>query len=173
MEARDLLKARLRPFALSLRIRHPSMDPAEISRELRLSAEHSFKAGDPRESASGIAATTVHAESYWLGTLNPTDWTTALSAFDLSLISRPPLTVSKERLQGMSFHSLGVALTVCTSSFLRNHSDFIRRVQTEGGDVSLLVELAAGTPQSFTLSPQIGRALSDLGISVEFEFGNG
>ena len=38
------------PFQLSLRIRHPSIDPASISRELQIEPEHSFRAGDPRES---------------------------------------------------------------------------------------------------------------------------
>jgi hypothetical protein len=172
MEARDLLKARLHPFELSLRIRHPSMDPAEMSHELRLQAEHSFKAGEPRESVSGIAATSVHAESYWLGTLNPAAWPTALTAFDMSFPGQPRLQVAKDRLQMLVSDSLGMTLTLCTSFFLRTHADFVRRVQTEGGEVSLIVELSPKAMQGFTLTPQIGRALSELGVSVEFEFAN-
>ena len=56
------------PFQLSLRIRHPSIDPASISHELQIEPEHSFRAGDPRESRSAV--TSVHADSYWLATLD-------------------------------------------------------------------------------------------------------
>lgn len=173
MEAKEFLKPRPRPFELSLRIRHPSMDPAEISRELRLQAEHSFKAGEPRQSSSGLAATSVHAESYWLGTLNPAAWPTTLTAFDMSFPGRPNLTVNKERLQTMVSDSLGLTLTLCTTFFLRQHGDFVRRVQTEGGEISLIVALSPKALHGFTLSPQIGRALSELGVPVEFEFGGG
>jgi hypothetical protein len=168
MEARDLLRERSHPFELALRIRHPSMDPATISRELRLEPEHSFKAGEPRTSVSGIAAAAVHGESYWLGTLNPDSWSAEQSAFDLP--GRPRGTAAKERLRAMVMDSLGMALTLGTSHFLRAHGDFLRRVQGEGGDVGLIVEVPAGSAFSFTLTPQVAKVLCDLGISVDFEF---
>jgi hypothetical protein len=37
------------PFQLSLHVRHPSVDPEEISRELGLEATESFRAGGPRQ----------------------------------------------------------------------------------------------------------------------------
>lgn len=76
MEARKLSDPRTSPFQLSLRVRHPSLDPAEISRQLRTKAEHSLCAGDPRLSRSGLAPASVHTESYWLGALNPAEWPT-------------------------------------------------------------------------------------------------
>ncbi len=66
MEARDISRSPSIPFQISLRIRHPSIDPRRISRELKVEPEHTFRAGEPRESSSGIALTAVHAESYWL-----------------------------------------------------------------------------------------------------------
>src|SRR5215469_4970481 len=74
MEASRLSKLVSELFQLSLRIRHPSLDPADLSREFRIEAEHSFRAGDPRPSRSGLAPASVHAESYWLGALNPASW---------------------------------------------------------------------------------------------------
>lgn len=141
MEARDLLRERPRAFELALRIRHPSMDPATISHELRLQPDHSFKAGEPRESSSGLAAAAVHAESYWLATLDP----------------------------GPA-DQVGMALTFGTTHFLRAHADFLRRVQTEGGEVALIIELRADGVQSFTLTPQVAKVLADYSISVDFEF---
>ena len=57
------------PYQLSLHVRHPSVDPEEISRELGLEAAESFRAGAPRHSRSGVAATTVHPETYWVAVL--------------------------------------------------------------------------------------------------------
>jgi hypothetical protein len=166
MEARDLLRERPPTFELALRIRHPSLDPATISRELQLQPEHSFKAGEPRESSSGIAATAVHCESYWLATLDPSEWPTEqLGGFELQGGPR-----ARERLRSMLVESPGMAITIGTTHFLRAHGDFLRRVQNEGGDVGLIVELSASSAQGFTLSPQVMKVMSDLGISIDFQF---
>jgi hypothetical protein len=170
MEARSVLRERPHPFELALRIRHPSMDPATISRELRLEPEHCFKAGEPRTSSSGIAAAAVHGESCWLGTLNPRMWSPEQTAFDMP--ARTRTTASKERLRAMIMDSLGMALTLAASHFLRSHGDFFRRLLSEGGDVGLIVELPAASAQSFTLTPQVAKIFAELGISIDFEFTN-
>ncbi len=66
MQRNKRQSAQAAPFQLSLHIRHPSVDPAEISRELALESVESFRAGEPRQSRSGLAATTVHGETYWV-----------------------------------------------------------------------------------------------------------
>ncbi len=68
------------PYQLSLHIRHPSADPQEISRELGLEAAESFRAGEPRHSRSGVAATAVHGETYWVAVLDPFVWSAPQSA---------------------------------------------------------------------------------------------
>jgi hypothetical protein len=167
MEARDVLRERDRAFELALRVRHPSMDPAVISRELKLKPEHSFRAGEPRESVSGIAAAAVHPESYWLATLDPGEWPADhLRGLDLPSV---PRTRSKEGMRVM-VSSLGMALTLSAVHFLRAHADFLKRVQAEGGDVALLVEVPVEHAQGFTLTAQVAKVLSDLGVSLEFEF---
>jgi hypothetical protein len=172
MEARDLSDDRVPPFELAMRIRHPSLDPAEITRELQLEPEHSFKAGDPRTSSSGIAAASVHAESYWL------------SHIDLARLPSPGLfderpgakqlrpRISDERFRALAADSLGVALSGCVVAFFGPHREFLRRVKNEGGEVSLLVEVSAKSVPGFKLTPQVSRGLSDLGITVEFELVN-
>ena len=42
MEARKLLKSEPASFQLSLRIRHPSVDPAVLSREFKIDPEDAF-----------------------------------------------------------------------------------------------------------------------------------
>jgi hypothetical protein len=71
MAATKLAALQPLPFQLSLRIKHPSMDPADISKELGIEPEHSFRAGQPRHSKSGLGAAAVHASSYWLAPLHP------------------------------------------------------------------------------------------------------
>ena len=74
MQARKTPKPQELPFQFSLHVRHPSVDPAEVSRELQLTAVESFKAGAPRASRSGIAATAVHVETYWAAVIDPVTW---------------------------------------------------------------------------------------------------
>jgi hypothetical protein len=116
MEARDIAPVRNPPFQISLRIRHPTIDPGIISRELRLEAEYSFKAGEPRESGSGMAATATHAESYWLGSLNSITAAASLRGFGGTRAN-----VARERMQGGSVESLTLALDAVVLSFMRTH----------------------------------------------------
>lgn len=149
------------PFQLSLRIRHPSIDPASISRELQIEPEHSFRAGDPRESAHSVAATPVHVDSYWLATLD-------LSAL-LMGTAETALVPEVRRTQAIAFSALDTALTILVSSVLRRHAQFFHRIQSEGGEVRLIVAVSARKSRGFTLTPQLSKALSDLRMPVDFE----
>ena len=149
------------PFQLSLRVRHPSIDPAQISRELQIEPEHSFRAGEPRESARSVAATAVHVDSYWLATLDP-------SALLLGT-AETGLVAEASRTHAVAFTALDTALTILASSVLRRHAQFFRRIQSEGGEVRLIVAVSARKSRGFTLTPQLSKALSDLRIPVDFE----
>jgi hypothetical protein len=70
----------------------------------------------------------------------------------------------------MVMDSLGMALTLASTNLLHKHADFFRRLQSEGGDVGLIVELPAASALSFTLTPQVAKVLADLGVTVDFEF---
>jgi hypothetical protein len=163
MEARRASSQPSYPFQLSLRIRHPSIDPEQISRRLGIEAEHSFRAGEPRE-AGRSTVTPVHAESYWLGTLDPATLLLG-TAFDLGLLT----TEVSTQTHAIAFGVLDSALTVLTGSVLRRHADFFRQVQSEGGEVRLIVALSARKARGFTLTPHLGKALSELRIPVDFE----
>ena len=149
------------PFQLSLRIRHPSIDPEEISRRLGIDAEHSFRAGEPREAGRSTVAP-VHAESYWLATLEPAKLLLG-TPLDLGFSSLPEMS------RTIAFGVLDSTLSVLTGSVLHRHGDFFRQLQSEGGEVRLIVALSARKARGFTLTPQLGKALSDLRIPVDFE----
>jgi hypothetical protein len=162
MEARKLTEPARRPFQMSLRIRHPTMDPAEISRELNMQAEHSFRAGDRRPSRSGIPDS-VYAESYWIGLLNPVE-----RGIDISFPGNPQSQLAQQRLTD-EIWSLGGALAISAVVFFRTHAQALRRMLSEGGQVSLLVTISGSEVNSFTLAPETSRVFGELGIAVEFE----
>src|SRR5689334_19158398 len=63
MKPQRLSEQAVRPFQVSLRVRHPSLDPAEISKALELEPEHCFGAGEPRHEGGRRG---VHPQTYWL-----------------------------------------------------------------------------------------------------------
>ena len=162
MEARKLHESDSEPFQLSLRIRHPSLDPEELSREFSIEAAHCFRAGDPRASRSGIAS--VHPESYWLGALNTATWPA-----DVSLPKSQRRSAAEEHLGVVVTRSLGWALSLSTR-FFSAHAETLRRIGAEGGQVSLLITAPPGEVSGFSLAPAVSRVFSDLGIALEFEF---
>ncbi|HXS92363.1 MAG TPA: hypothetical protein VN705_23600 [Steroidobacteraceae bacterium] len=152
------------PFQLSLRVRHPSIDPAAISRELQIEPEHSFRAGEPRDPSRSLAVAPVHVDSYWLATLD----------LEKLLVGTPETALVHEitRHTQTIATSLEPALTILTASVLRRHAEFFRRIQSEGGEVRLIVAISARKTRGFTLTPHLSRALSELRIPVDFELGH-
>src|SRR5277367_6492176 len=162
MEASKLTKQQLPPFELSLRIRHPSMDPAELSRELALEAEHSFRAGEPRRSRGDATSASVYGESYWLGTLDPTSWPA-----DAWFSVHADLDFAVRELRKSATRSLGWALSFSARRFLRAKALF-ERIRSEGGQVTVLVTRSSAL-ESFTMPPEVSRMFGDLGITLEFD----
>ena len=152
------------PFQLSLRVRHPSIDPAAISRELQIEPEHSFRAGEPRDPSRSLAVAPVHVDSYWLATLD----------LEKLLVGTPETALVHEitRHTQTIATSLEPALTILTASVLRRHAEFFRRIQSEGGEVRLIVAISARKTRGFTLTPHLSRALSELRIPIDFELGH-
>jgi hypothetical protein len=167
MQAAQLSKSQVPPFQLSLRLRHPSMDPAVISCELGIEPEYSFCAGQPRKMQTDIAATSVHAESYWLATLDPRFW-----EIDISFSDYPTLEFAQKQLRG-TMGSLGWALSMTAMNLLRRHSALLSRIRTEGGQAGLLVALSPAAVGSFNLAAETVAAFGKLGITLEFELGDG
>jgi len=153
------------PFQLSLRVRHPSIDPASISRELQMEPEHSFRAGEPRDPSRSLAVAPVHVDSYCLAKLD----------LEKLLLGTPETALVHEitrHTQAIAVTMLEPALAILTASVLRRHAEFFRRIQSEGGEVRLIVAISARKTRGFTLTPHLSRALSELRIPVDFELGH-
>ena len=140
----QVLPASAFSYAVSLRVRHPSKDLDVLTDKLRLEPDHSWKAGDPRRSQSGSALGGNHRDSYW----------SALLPSQMVGPSSMPLEMffSQQLVQ------------------LARHREFFNSLQIDGGQVSLLVELAPTANASLTFSSASARKLADLNIEVEFQF---
>ncbi|HEV7608355.1 MAG TPA: DUF4279 domain-containing protein [Steroidobacteraceae bacterium] len=56
-------------FTISLRVRHPSVDPVEITRTLGIEPLHTWRVGEPRVGPAGEPLDGVYRESYWMARL--------------------------------------------------------------------------------------------------------
>jgi hypothetical protein len=164
MPATKLAPRRPLPFQLSLRIRHPSMDPAVISKELGIEPEHSFRAGESRQSRSGVAPAAFHTESYWLAPLNPASW-----LGNPSFAEPRSLAIMQKHIDAAVAQNLAGALGLCATQFKSAHAALLHTIRSEGGETSLLVTLAPSDVDTFSLPPHISRVFGDLGVTLEFE----
>jgi hypothetical protein len=131
-------------YAMSLRVRHPNIDPAVLTQALHLEPLHSWCAGEPRRSVTGAALGGEHRESYWSAPLP--GQAVGSAAFPLELFL------------GQQLVQLG------------RHREFLSRLQAEGGQISLLIEISRVENAVLTLSTSVSRKLADLNIEVEFQF---
>jgi hypothetical protein len=132
-------------YAISLRVRHPHLDPDVLTKTLHLEPLHCWRAGEPRRSVSGSTLGGEHRESYWSAPL-PGQGGVGADAFPLELF-------------------LGSQLVQ-----LSRHREFLTGLQHEGGQISLLVEISPGENAVLTLGTSVSRKLADLNIEVEFQF---
>jgi hypothetical protein len=130
-------------YAASLRVRHPTLDPALLTETLRVKPVHSWKAGEPRRAQSGALLGGHHRDSYWSA---PIELPVGSVAYPLEVFLR------QQVLQ------------------LGRHREFLQGLQAGGGEISLLIELSPDANSVVTLTSAISRGLADLNIEVELQF---
>jgi hypothetical protein len=167
MPARNVSKLPANRIQLSLHIRHPSLQPAEISKEIRWQPVESFAAGAPCQSSVGSGlAPRLHTESYWVATLDAAFLTRHRAT------RRSATTGRSVQIAGVVLRRLASAdsaepfITLACSS-LQRHASFFERIRKGGGSAKLLVTMVEST---LRIPPEISRRLADLGITLEAEF---
>lgn len=160
MPAQSVSKRSAAKTQLSLHVRHPSLDPEEISQEMRWQPVESFAVGQPCKSSTSIGLSPrLHSESYWVATL------------DVAFFERHRPGLSTEMTEEI-FRRLAASespeqfVTLACSSLLR-HTNFFQRIRNTGGSAKLVVTMAEPT---LRLTPEVSRRLADLGIALEAEF---
>jgi hypothetical protein len=131
-------------FTISLRLRHPAIDPSKITRTLSIEPQHTWKAGDPRRDPAGGALEGVHRESYWMGRL-----------MEEPQLSSTRLSVESELLQILAH--------------LRRSYDFLEQLHAEGGVAELHVSLYAREDFRLELSAHSLGLLGRLGLAVALD----
>jgi hypothetical protein len=196
MQVRKRSIAQATPYQLSLHVRHPSVDPAEISRELGLEATESFRAGEPRQSRSGLAATAVHGETYWVSVLDPMVWSApaalagrlARSAgaeeraqtgsevtkqFLAALLPQEAKMLRArfglEEGDPMTPGSLGWGIVLVCYCMAVRHGAFLARLREQGGSLTLLAAVQAEALEGLRITPEMGQQLHALALTVKIE----
>jgi hypothetical protein len=140
----QVLPASAFSYSVSLRVRHPTLNLNVLTDRLRLEPAHCWTAGEPRRSQTGAPLGGNHRDSYWSAQLPA----------QMDGPNNMPLELffSQQVLQ------------------LSRHRDFLSKVQSDGGEISLLVEISPVANASLTFSSATARKLADLNIEVEFQF---
>jgi hypothetical protein len=168
--ARKSEPARMQLF---LRISHPHIDPAEISRALLLEPEYSNKAGSS-VSAGGVKK--IHSESYWLAVLPVPSlkelfaWTAPARFFDAGETAAresvaPGKLPARYLSQVAGFYDMQVILSL---KKLDGHKSFIKRIINEGGTITIVLQ-RADRAAPLTIGPDLAKRLADLEIRLEID----
>lgn len=131
-------------FTVSLRLRHPAIDPAKITQTLGIEPQHTWKVGDPRRDPAGGALEGAYRESYWMGRL-----------MDEPELSSARLSVESVLLQRLAH--------------LRRSQDFLEQFHAEGGVAELHISLYAREAFRLELSEESLGVLSRLGLAVALD----
>jgi hypothetical protein len=171
VEARQLSKETDPQVQMSLRIRHPTIDPDEISAAVGVQPEHSFKSGDPAQGRRGL-----HTQTYWLASIAPGSWPEPLDPSFLQTIAARSAdriaAASAESFRSAAhnarFRSVELMLHYGLHRLNARH-EFMERIQKDGGEVSLVLSLERASAVDFTLSVEMSRLLVKLGIALELK----
>jgi hypothetical protein len=131
-------------FMMSLRIRHPRIDPDEITLALRIDPQHTWRKGDVRRDSAGAELGGTHRESYWMG----------------QLMTKPELARDQVDVESEILRTLGT---------LRRSFDFLEKLSQEGGCAELHVSLYAREEFRLELLPESLSLLGRMGLTVALE----
>lgn len=131
-------------FMMSLRIRHPRIDPAEITLALHIEPQHTWRAGEIRRDSAGAEIGGTHRESYWMG----------------RLMTKPELARDDVDVESEILRTLGT---------LRRAFDFLEKLKEEGGSAELHVSLYARDEFRLELLPESLSLLGRMGLAVALE----
>jgi hypothetical protein len=131
-------------FTVSLRIRHPSLDPAQITSSLDLAPKNAWRAGTPRRGPNDEPLPGMYRETYWSAPLGEDSWRRSAP------IALEPFLLNHLRL-------------------LAAHADFLQQLVAEGGSCELFVGLAGSGEIGLEVPPPLLRLLADLHCTLSFD----
>ncbi|MGH8176141.1 MAG: DUF4279 domain-containing protein [Steroidobacter sp.] len=153
-------------ISVSLRIRHPSIDPNEITSELGLTPDHAWACGEPRRSEGGLPLGGKRHDSYWTANLPGVSLAQWQSSETDPKLTRAMLAAAND-LPGSTGQ---VQMQLQIMAQIRRNRSFLERLISDGGEATFVIEMEAASGMSFRLDPALMRQLGALGLRLEFEF---
>jgi hypothetical protein len=147
-------------FSIALRVRHPSIDPAEVTEKLGIEPQHAWRAGEPRRVDDDDAGSAVHRETYWVGLLPPP----RLMGAALAPWIEP---AAAERLRAAA--NVPQASLYFTLLKMKRSAGFWREFAEQGGTVECLLQVHKSDRFQLDLSQALLLALVDLRITLSIE----
>ncbi len=129
----------MKDFTIILLIRHPNIDPEDISRELKLEPRTVWKVGDQIRTPKGRVMSGHREYSSWTH-------------------------VFERRTDSPFFEEVEHAL-----SRLAPHKEFITRIINEGGYGEIYFQLPGQVNQGSSAKPSVLRLIADLGLYLGVE----
>ncbi|MBS0378128.1 MAG: DUF4279 domain-containing protein [Proteobacteria bacterium] len=131
-------------FTISLRLRHPDIDPNEITDALGIEPQHTWRAGDPRRDPDGGALVGAYRDSYWMG----------------RLMDGPELSSARNSVESVLVQKL---------AFLHRSQAFLEKLHAAGGVAELHVTLYARGAFRLELPEESLGQLSRLRLAVALD----
>jgi len=127
-------------FLISLRVRHPSMAPEEITEAFGIEPKRSWKAGEARQTPTGTPLAGLNRDTYWTAEITAGRW---------------PLEVNE------AIYDTLRRLTHCRS--------FLHRLRAGGGTAELFVGWFFENQSGDVLTHQCLALAGDLQIDLSFD----
>lgn len=165
MKARPQPKPNPQEPCLFLRIKHPAMDPGEITRALAIEPIETIAAGPVTK--SGVHR--LHSESYWIAQLPIASMHDLVESYRAGTLNIATLPASKEELLALVGATEWDARILLRLKELRldANREFLHRIVSEGGSVALLVDRGEQR-LPFVIKRALPK-LAQLGIELEVD----
>ncbi|HEY1891479.1 MAG TPA: DUF4279 domain-containing protein [Steroidobacteraceae bacterium] len=131
-------------FTISLRIRHPTIDPTTLTATLGIQPQHTWQAGQPRCDATGSDLGGAHRDSYWMG----------------RLMDEPQVSSDSVSVEGALLKTL---------TQLRRAQPFLEQLNAEGAVSELLVSLYAREDFRLEFTSDLLTLLNRLHLAVALD----
>jgi hypothetical protein len=127
-------------FRISLRVRHPSMDPEQITEALGIKPKHFWKAGEPRQTPKGTPLAGSNRDTYWTAEIAAGRWPLKVNEAIYDILRR-----------------------------LVRHRSFLHHIRAEDGAVELFVGWFFENQSGDVLTHQCLALAGDLQIDLSFD----
>ena len=128
-------------YMISLRVRHPSLDPSEITSALQLNPDRTWRAGEPRTTPKGAPLKGVYSKTFWTRTFVEGEFR------------------DKE---------LPAAVGEIVDQLLP-HRGFFERIRSEGGAAEFFVGWFFNRQSGGTFDSDLMSRIADLKIDLSFD----